>query len=169
MTVCSQGKEKSLGKLSRGVKNMVGLLFPSLVLEVCCIRCWDAGGAYQGAPGPETGVYHLPGTLKGFAMLGSSVGLRGFCQFSFTCTVLLGKLFVPCPFLVKCLWGLVVFSLGSVPSSGLSGSDTDRCSRCKPLQVLWELALSPEEIIFSSPSEVNIRVISDRKNSAQVK
>lgn len=75
------------------------------------MRCWDVGGAYQGAPGPEAGACHLPMPLKGFAMLGSSVGLRGSCQFSFTCTMLLGKLFLPCPFLVKHLWGLVVFPL----------------------------------------------------------
>jgi len=65
---------------------------------------------------PKTGSRHLPVTLKGFAGLGSSVGLQGSCQFSFTCTVLLGKPFVPCPFPVKHLWGLVVFPLGQFPS-----------------------------------------------------
>ena len=122
----------------------------------------------QAKSSPETGACHLPVTLKGFAVLGSSVELRDSCQFSFTCTVLLGKLFVACPFPVKHLWGLVVFPLDQFPP-GLSGSDMDCCSRCKPLQVLWELALSPKEIIFSPPSEVNIRVTSDRmKDLAQV-
>lgn len=120
----------------------------------------------QAKSSPEPGACHLPVTVKGFAVLGSSVGLRGSCQFSFFCTVLLGKLFVPSETSV----GLGVSSLGSAPSSGLSGSDVDCCCRCKALQVLWELASSPKEIILSPHSAVSIRVTFDpRRNLTQVK
>lgn len=108
-----------MGKFSRGVKNVVGLLFPSLVVGsllyqvLGCRRCLP--GCSRPRAAQRTGTCHLPVILKGFAVLGSGVGLGGSCQFSFTSTMLLGKLFVSCPFPAKHLWALVVFPLDQFP------------------------------------------------------
>lgn len=53
MTVCSQEERRAWA--SSPEESKMWSDFSSLLwwLEVCCIRCWDVGGAYQGAPGQE--------------------------------------------------------------------------------------------------------------------
>lgn len=173
MTVCSQEERRAWA--SSPEESKMWSDFSSLLwwLEVCCIRCWDVGGAYQGAPGqepPRDRDMPPSSDSEGLCCVRQRCWIRRFLPIQFYLYNAFGEAVCFLSLPSETSVGLGGFSLGSVPSSGLSGSDKDCCSCCKPLQVLWELALSPKEIIFSPPSEVNIRVTSDhRKNLAHVK